>query len=90
MLILKIVGEDYVADDWFGCSTDGRKESKNDFNLYRLVCRNWEVSINENISFIFGITHSEPCGLMYILAQSYVCDPNVAFGTVRDEPTAMY
>jgi len=33
MLIFKIVGENYVADDWFGCASDGRKVSKNDFNL---------------------------------------------------------
>src|SRR5215472_142953 len=39
---------------------------------------NREVSINENVSFIFGITHTEPCGFLCILAQSYVRDPDVA------------
>ena len=33
MLIFKIVGENYVADDWFWCAADGGKERKNDFNL---------------------------------------------------------
>ena len=92
MLIFKIVdGENYVADDWFGCASDGRKESKNDFNLSRLVWRNRKVSINENISFIFRITHTDPCGLMNcILAQSYVRDLYVAVGIVRYAPTARY
>jgi len=34
MLIFRIVGgENYVADNWFWCATNGRKKSKNDFNL---------------------------------------------------------
>ena len=91
MLIFKIVGgENYVTDNWFWCATNGWKESKNDFNLYRLVWRNRGVSINENISFIFGITHTEPRGLMYILPQSYVLDLYVSIGIVRYAPTARY
>jgi len=30
ILILKIIGEDYVADDWFGCATEGREDREFD------------------------------------------------------------
>jgi hypothetical protein len=30
MLIPKIIGEDYVADNWFWCATDGREDREFD------------------------------------------------------------
>ncbi len=53
MLIPKIVGEDYVADNSLGCATDGRKERKIGRNLRHSVRLNWIVS--EDKLLIFGV-----------------------------------
>ena len=54
ILITKIIGEDYVAGNWFGCATNGRKESEIGRDLRHFTGVNWVVT-SKSLSLIIGM-----------------------------------